>query len=180
MATGSQSEFDKAFQEMEEDFSYSKKARRELIENLRDQACKIKFSEYDKASVTLAKVAIVNAFDGLLKSDENLSLQKIKMKLARKDSETNGLVGQTIAAMLKSIRVNEMSDTGASKTDPTEGAMEAITQRAEELVKTGDKKTIKALTVSDGETTECGGASPTTSVPVSKLKPLKQDDSEEE
>jgi len=172
------SELDQAFKELEEDFGFSKEARREVIRNLRSQAASVKISEYDKATTIMAKMSIVKTFDDLLKSDSDLTLQKLKMKLARKDSETNGLVGQTIASMLKSIRVSDTLNAQA-KVDPTEGAMDAIKQRAEELLKSGDKKTAKALTVTEGETTDCGGAGPTTSTPVAKLKPLKMETEEE-
>ena len=172
------SELDQAFKELEEDFGYAKEARREVIKNLRDQAAKVKVLEFDKSSMILAKMAIISTFDSILKSDSDLTLQKLKMKLARKDSETNGMVGQTIASMLKSIRVSDTLNAQA-KVDPTEGAMDAIKQRAEELLKSGDKKTAKALTVTEGETTDCGGAGPTTSTPVAKLKPLKMETEEE-
>ena len=172
------SELDQAFKELEEDFGYAKEARREVIKNLRDQAAKVKVLEFDKSSMILAKMAIISTFDSILKSDSDLTLQKLKMKRTRKDSETNGMVGQTIASMLKSIRVSDTLNAQA-KVDPTEGAMDAIKQRAEELLKSGDKKTAKALTVTEGETTDCGGAGPTTSTPVAKLKPLKMETEEE-
>ena len=171
------SELDAAFKELEEDFGYAKEARREVIKNLRVEAAKIKFSEFDKATVTMAKVSILKTLDDILKSDSDLTLQKLKMKLARKDSETNGLVGQTIAAMLKNMRVNDGLGQDPSK-DPTEGAMEELAERAKALETTGDEKTKKALAISDGETQECGGL-PTTSAPVANLKPLKTDDEDE-
>lgn len=170
------SELDQAFKELEEDFGFSKEARREVIRNLRSQAASVKISEYDKATTIMAKMSIVKTFDDLLKSDSDLTLQKLKMKLARKDSETNGMVGQTIAALLKNIRV---SDTGANANkDPTEGAQEAIEERAAKLLEEGDAKVKKALSISEGETTDCGGTSPTTSAPVTKLKPIQESEDE--
>ena len=172
------SELDIAFKELEEDFAFAKEARREVINNLRSQAAKVKVSEYDKPLMVTAKMAIIKTFDDMLKSDSDLTLQKLKMKLARKDSETNGMIGATIAAMLKNMRVNEGSESQPK--DPTEGAMEAITERAKELVSNGDDKIKKALSISDGETQECGGLPNTGGTVAPKLKPLKSDDDEEE
>ena len=173
----SNNELDQAFQELEADFGYAKEVRRELIDNLRVQAAKIKISEYDKPMMITAKMTVVKTLDDMLKSDSSLTLDKLKMKLARKDSETNGAIGATIAAMLKSMRINEDVGGGSTPKDPTEGAMDAITERAEQISKEGDAKTKKALIITDGETTECNGL-PSSEVPVTKLKPLKEDDEE--
>ena len=171
------SELDSAFQELEQDFGYAKEVRREIINNLRVEAAKVRIEPTDKAMMVTAKMSIIKTLDDMLKSDSALTLDKLKMKLARKDSETNGLVGQTIAAMLKNMRVNDGLGQDQSK-DPTEGAMEELTERAKALETTGDEKTKKALAISDGETQECGGL-PTTSAPVANLKPLKTDDEDE-
>lgn len=171
------SELDQAFKELEEDFGFAKESRREVIRNLRSQAASVKVSEYDKATTIMAKMTIVKTFDDLLKSDSDLTLQKLKMKLARKDSEMNGAVGQTIVAMLKNMRVNESLDNKG--VDPTVDAQKELDARMEQLSREGDEKTKKALTISEGELQESGGL-PTTETPVTKLKPLKQTVTEEE
>jgi len=170
------SELDKAFAELEADFGYAKEARREVINNLRQEAAKVKISEYDKSSMIMAKMTIISTFDSMLKSDSDLTLQKLKMKLARKDSETNGMVGATIASLLKNIRVSDAAANNGK--DPTEGTQAAIEERAAKLLEEGDDKTKKALSISEGETTDCGGASPTTSAPVTKLRPIKESEEE--
>lgn len=171
------SELDQAFKELEEDFGYAKEARREVIRNLRSQAASVKVSEYDKSTTIIAKMTIIKTFDDLLKSDSDLTLQKLKMKLARKDSEMNGAVGQTIVAMLKNMRVNESLDNNVA--DPTVDAQKELSARMEKLSREGDEKTKKALSISEGEIQETGGL-PTTETPVAKLKPLKQTSTEEE
>ena len=171
-------ELDQAFAELEQDFGFAKEVRREIINNLRTQAAKVKITEYDKPMMVTAKMTIIKTLDDVLKSDSALTLDKLKMKLARKDSETNGMIGQTIASMLKNMRVNDGLDQDGDK-DPTTGAMDALTERAKKLSEEGDVKTKKALAISDGETQECGGL-PTTSAPVTKLKPIKLDDDEAE
>ena len=169
-------ELDQAFAELEQDFGFAKEVRREIINNLRAEAAKVKISEYDKPMMIQAKMTVIKTLDDVLKSDSTLTLDKLKMKLARKDSESNGLVGQTIAAMLKNMRVNDGLDQPAS--DPTAGAMEELSERAKKLETEGDTKTKKALEITDGETQECGGL-PTTSAPVTKLKPIKLDEEDE-
>lgn len=173
------SELDAAFEELETEFGGNREIRKELIANLRKVAAdpSMTIGPYDKAMVVQSKLMIFKTLDDLLKSSENLTVTKLKMKLARKDSETNGAIGATIAAMLKSMRINEDVGGGSTPKDPTEGAMDAITERAEQISKEGDAKTKKALTITDGETTECNGL-PSSEVPVTKLKPLKEDDEE--
>ena len=89
---------DQAMAELDSIWAESREIRREQIKNLRE-VCnnpEMKISPYDKAMMIQSKLAIINTIDSLLKSDENNSLQKAKMYLARKDSETNGQVGSTI------------------------------------------------------------------------------------
>ena len=175
----SQSELDIAFQQMEEDFAFTKEARRELIAKLRAEANKLTFSQEDKAMVIQAKVSILKTLDDVLKSDSDLALQKLKAKLARKDSETNGVVGSTIVAMLKSMRVNEEGlTTGDKTTDPTKDAMAAVTDRVNDLLRDGDSKTKQALDISEGETQECTDK-PSSEIPIKDLKPLKEKDEDE-
>lgn len=108
---------DQAFEEVEAVFGQNRVIRHEQIQNLREAANnpEMKISPFDKAMVIQSKLMIIKTLDDLLKSDEEVSLKKLKMKLARKDSETNGMVGQTIVALLKNIRATgENNDTKGS------------------------------------------------------------------
>ena len=100
-----------------------------------------------------AKLMIFKTLDDLLKSNEDLSLKKLKMRLARKDSETNGMVGQTVVALLKSIRA-----TGEQPGDQS-SQIDHNAVMAELKSKQGEHK--EELKISDGELEACG-TSPTT------------------
>ena len=160
---------DAAFEEVESVFGENRVIRREMINQLRKQITKMEISEFDKPMMITAKLEIGKTLDSLLKSDEDVSVKKLKMKLARKDSETNGMVGQTIVNLLKNIRVNgEPSDNNESVS--RDSVMEEL-QKQQEV--------NKDLAISDGEIEECG-ATPSTdgNEPVVPQKPKEEDEEE--
>lgn len=170
----SKNDLDQAFNEIEEVFGQNRTIRREMIESLRKQASKMEISEYDKPMMVQAKLMIVKTLDDILKSDEDVSLKKIKMKMSRKDSETNGMVGASIVELLKSIRGNKDALKGGGTSDGVDHD-EALSQLKE--LQQNNKK----LEVLDGEIEACG-STPTTDgeTPVAiKSKDTKEEDDEE-
>ena len=160
---------DAAFEEVESVFSENRVIRREMINQLRKQVTKMEISEYDKPMMIQAKLMIGKTLDDLLKSDEDVSVKKLKMKLARKDSETNGMVGQTIVNLLKNIRVNgEPSDNNESVS--RDNVMEELQKQQE---------SNKELAISDGEVEECGSTPSTDGNEPIVTKEEKEDDEDE-
>lgn len=168
----SKNDLDQAFNEIEEVFGQNRTIRREMIESLRKQASKMEISEYDKPMMVQAKLMIVKTLDDILKSDEDVSLKKIKMKMSRKDSETNGMVGASIVELLKSIRGNKDALKGGGTSEGVNHD-EALSQLKE--LQQNNKK----LEVLDGEIEACG-STPTTDgeTPVAVKKDTKEEDEE--
>ena len=104
MAEATKTPIDAAFEEVNETFGSARTVRREMIEMLRKQITKCQITEFDKALMITAKMSVIKTLDDLLKSDSEISVKRLKMQLARKDSETNGAVGATIVNLIKSIR----------------------------------------------------------------------------
>lgn len=169
----SKNDLDQAFNEIEEVFGQNRVIRREMIEALRKQASQMEISTFDKPMMVQAKLMIVKTLDDLLKSDEDVSLKKIKMKMSRKDSETNGMVGASIVELLKSIRGNKDALKGGGTSEGVDHD-EALSQLKE--LQQNNKK----LEVLDGEIEACG-STPTTDgeTPVAVKKDTKEEDDEE-
>ena len=169
MAEKQKTALDEAFEEVESTFGENRVIRREMINQLRKQAAKIEITEYDKALMITAKMGIIKTLDDLLKSDEDVSIKKFKMRLARKDSESNGLVGQTIVNLLKNIRVTgEPSDTIGSVN--RDSVIEELQKKQE-----GNKD----LAISDGEIEECGSL-PSTDGNEPVIQKKEKEDEEDE
>ena len=152
MAEATKTPIDAAFEEVAETFGSARTVRREMIEMLRKQIVKCEINEYDKALMISAKMSVIKTLDDLLKSDQDVSVKKLKMQLARKDSETNGAVGATIVNLIKSIRATgEMFPEDQGEVD-----------RAAALKDLKDKQDENPnLKISDGELEACGSM-PTT------------------
>ena len=155
-------ELDRAFSEFEKEFDTSREMRRGAIEMLQKEVAKVQISEYDKPMMIQAKMMIVKTFDDMLKSNEDITLKKLKMKLARKDSETNGVVGTAIVNLLKEVRADREKGTEAKVSD--------LAQAAEDITKRGEERGIK---ISDGELELCGD-SPNSDAP--RPEDEKEDD----
>ena len=155
MTEKSKTAIDQAFEELDEIFGANRIVRREQIQNLREVANnpEMKISPFDKAMVIQSKLMIVKTLDDLMKSDEEVSIKKLKMKLARQDSATNGMVGQTIVAMLKSIRASGDLPEKPGQEINRDAAMAELLAKQE-----ANKEELK---ISDGELETCG-SSPTT------------------
>ena len=109
--------------------------------------------------------------DDLLKSDQDVSVKKLKMQLARKDSETNGAVGATIVNLIKSIRATgEMFPEDHGEVD-----------RAAALKDLKDKQDENPnLKISDGELEACGSMPTTDGEEPPTLPEKKEEDEDEE
>lgn len=172
MAEKTKTAIDEAFEEFESTVGSNKTVRKEMIESLRKALANPEMapSPYDKAMAMQAKVAVYKTLDDLLKSEEDVSLRKLKMRLARKDSETNGMVGQTMVALLKSIRATGEL-VGQGQGVDHDQAMNALREKQA----AGGKE----LEISQGELEECA-TSPTTDGSGSPLPETKSDEDEEE
>lgn len=170
MAEATKTPIDAAFEEVSETFGHSRTIRRELIDQLQKQIGKIQITEFDKPMMIQARLMIAKTLDDLLKSDEDVSVKKLKMQLARKDSETNGAVGATIVNLIKSIRATgEMFPEDQGEVD-----------RAAALKDLKDKQDENPnLKISDGELEACGSM-PTTDGEESPTLPEKKEDDEDE
>lgn len=153
MAEKSKTAIDEAFEEFESECGGNKEIRKQLITKLVSAAQQMEITAFDKPMAIQSKLMISKTIDDLLKSNEDLSLKKLKMRLARKDSETNGMVGQTVVALLKSIRA-----TGEQPGDQS-SQIDHNAVMAELKSKQGEHK--EELKISDGELEACG-TSPTT------------------
>lgn len=151
----SKNDLDLAFEEFESEVGGNKVIRREMIESLRKALANPEMAPnpFDKAMALQAKMSVYKTLDDLIKSDEDITIKKIKMKLSRKNDETNGMVGATIIQLLKNIRVDGDA-SGNQQVDPNQ-AMDDIKKRTEEIAKSGDSKAAAAVKVSDGELEAC-------------------------
>ena len=165
MATENKTAVDVAFEELEETFGNSKTIRREIISQLRKQVSKLEISEYDKPMMIQAKLMIGKTLNDLLISDDDAAYKKLKVQLARKDSETNGVVGAAVVGILKNIRAMGM-EQGNHGVDQDESM--------KELKKLQESNPELAIT--EGELEECGTI-PTADGDVPKKK--KEEDEDE-
>lgn len=150
----SKNELDIAFEEFENELGDSREIRREMISQLRNQIKICTIESGDKPFLITAKLEILKTLDGLLNSESDISLKKIKMRLARKSDESNAMVGASIVQLLKSIRTNETDGETTSKQELS-ASMEQLTHRVEDIAKSGDEKAKKSLTINDGELEAC-------------------------
>lgn len=174
MAEKSKTAIDEAFEEFESECGGNKEIRKQLITKLVSAAQQMEITAYDKPMAIQSKLMISKTIDDLLKSNEDLSLKKLKMRLARKDSETNGMVGQTVVALLKSIRATGEQSGGQSSQIDHNAAMTELKAKQDE-----HKEELK---ISDGELEACG-SSPTTDGNAESIKAVdsktKEDEEEE-
>lgn len=171
MAEATKTPIDAAFEEVNETFGSARTVRREMIEMLRKQITKCQITEFDKALMITAKMSVIKTLDDLLKSDSEISVKRLKMQLARKDSETNGAVGATIVNLIKSIRATgEMFPEDQGEVD-----------RAAALKDLKDKQDENPnLKISDGELEACGSMPTTDGEEPPTLPEKKEEDEDEE
>lgn len=173
MSEKSKNAIDAAFEEFEATCKTGREARTMMIDILKKslQNPEMAPSPYDKAMAMQAKVAVFKTLDDLVKSDEDMSLKKFKMIMARKDSETNGAVGQTIVALLKNIRATGENGGNGAHDPKLNEAMEELHQ----LSNSGKEE----LKISKDEISECAGSPSTdgnTPLVENKTKDNEEDD----
>ena len=177
----SKNELDQAFAEFEAECAHGREVRREMITMLRSQITGMKIDfEMDKAMKVQAKLMAIKTLDDIIKSDDDMSLKRLKTKLARKDSETNGVVGTAVINLLKMIRADRKDDEkNSGHAEEIKSAQEELLKRGEELAASTDPDIAKQVTVSQGELEECGTV-PTSDAPAGTLEKLKKIDEEED
>lgn len=176
----SKNELDQAFAEFEAECSQGREIRREMINQLRKQVSVCEISSYDKPMMITAKLELLKTLDSIIKSDDDMSLKRLKTKLARKDSETNGVVGTAVINLLKMIRADRKDDEkNSGHAEEIKSAQEELLKRGEELAASTDPDIAKQVTVSQGELEECGTV-PTSDAPAGTLEKLKKIDEEED
>lgn len=170
---------DQAFEEFEKECAGNREMRRAMIQKLHDVAMKMEIHpEFEKAMTLQAKLMIPKTIDDLLKSDENASLQKLKLKLARKDAETNGAVGTAVVELLKMVHVNEHQQGAVAAKPDSQQITDTIEAKCKVLSE-GDEKAKKALAISEGELTKCEGG-PTSDAGAEKAAAVAIDEDEAE
>lgn len=173
-------ELDIAFEEFESECGGSAAIRAEMINSLRQQVARgvAEIHEGDKPMMIQAKLMIFKTLDDITKSKEDVTLKKLKMKLARKNSETNGMVGTAVVELMKQIRADRADSTRKVTEGDLAQASDDIAKREKELLESGDPELVKAITVSDGETIECGTV-PTSDGPAPDLDKLNAEEDDE-
>lgn len=145
------SKFDLAFEELDKEFGASREMRKQAIELLQRQLAFAEIREGDKPMMIQSRLAIVKTLDDLIKSNTDLSLQKVKMQLARREGESNGMIGDAVVELLKLARADR-KDVRKDENPQPIGDLKKIdaelSQKAAEL----------DLQISEGEMEACGTA----------------------
>lgn len=151
----SKNELDLAFEEFEHEAGENKTIRKEMIKALQKVVAnpEMEITPYDKSMLIQSKLMIFKTLDDLLKSNEDVTMKRVKMKLTRKNDETNGVIGESIVNLLKNIRVTADAD-GNTIMDPTK-TMDDLNKRVKEMTDTGSNKIKQQLAISEGELEVC-------------------------
>lgn len=143
--TKPKSALDKAIEEFENEVSTSNVIRRELIQQLREDARKMRVSEYDKAMMVSAKMSIVTTLNTMLNDCEASSLRKAKLRMTQHEQENNGQYSQAIVELLKMVRADGKGNENVADQQPSDSEIQsAIDKRGKDL----------KIEVSEGEVEE--------------------------
>lgn len=112
--TKPKSALDRAFETFDKEIADCKVIRKELIDQLRQDAKKMRVSEFDKAMMITAKMSIVTTLNGMLKDVEDSSMKSVKLQLSRTEQENNGQYSQAIVQLLKMVRADRSDSDGES------------------------------------------------------------------
>lgn len=157
------SQLDAALESFEAEVSECKVIRKELVNQLREDAKRMRISPEDKAMMVQSKLAIVNTLGSMLKDIEDASLKALKMRLARKEQENNGEYSKAIVEMLKMIRADGKDNENSDKPMQTdEDIQKSIESRGKEL----------KIEITPGEIEECEGAP--SAAPPPEEKPTEE------
>ena len=155
------SQLDQALETFEAEVAECRLIRKELVQQLREDAKKMRISHEDKAMMVQSKLAIVNTLGSMLMDIEDSSLKAVKIRLARKEQENSGEYSKAIVEMLKMIRADG-KDNGSSDrpVQSEEEVQRSIENRGKEL----------NIEITPGEIEECAGAPSVTPPPDDKPK----------
>ena len=148
-------EIDQAFDTFEEQYRENKDIRREMISQLRKQVSKVEINpEYDKPMLIQSKLMVLKTLDDIIKSDEDMNIKRLRLKLQRKNDESNGMVGAAVVSLLKELKLNATSEGNRGDGERAlEDAKKQLEARVEQIQAEGGDA-AKAIAVSDGEILE--------------------------
>lgn len=162
------SQLDAVLESFEAEVSECKAIRKELVNQLREDAKRMRISPDDKAMMVQSKLAIVNTLGSMLKDIEDSSLKAVKLRLARKEQESNGEYSKAIVEMLKMIRADGKDSRNAGiPVQSEEDIQKSIEARGKDL----------KIEITPGEIEECAGAPG--APPPPEDKPKEEKNSEE-
>ena len=126
---------DEAFSELEKEFDESRPIRGQMIQLLQSQLDKCKIGDCDKPMMITAKMDVIKTLNSLLQSNEDLSLKKVKMQLARREGESNGMIGDAVVELLKLARADrkDVKKDDAPHVEDLKKADQELSQKAAEL-----------------------------------------------
>ena len=143
------SQLDTALEAFEAEVAECKVIRKELIDQLRADAKRMRIADGDKAMMIQSKLAITNTLGSMLKDVEDSSLKVLKMRLARKEQENNGEYSKAIVEMLKMIRADGKDNSNVDRPmQSEEDIQKSIENRGKDL----------KIEITPGEIEECAGA----------------------
>ena len=159
------SQLDAALESFEAEVSECKAIRKELVNQLREDAKRMRISPDDKAMMVQSKLAIVNTLGSMLKDIEDSSLKAVKLRLARKEQESNGEYSKAIVEMLKMIRADGKDSRNSDiPVQSEEDIQKSIEARGKDL----------KIEITPGEIEECAGAPGAPPSPEDKPKEEKK------
>ena len=160
------SQLDAALEAFEAEVAECKVIRKELIDQLREDAKKMRIADGDKAMMIQSKLAITNTLGSMLKDVEDSSLKVLKMRLARKEQENNGEYSKAIVEMLKMIRADGKDSNNSNRPmQSEEDIQKSIESRGKDL----------NIEISPGEIEECAGAPSSAPPPEEEKKETKKE-----
>lgn len=155
------SQLDQALETFEAEVAECRVIRKELVQQLREDAKKMRISHEDKAMMVQSKLAIVNTLGSMLKDIEDSSLKTVKIRLARKEQENNGDYSKAIVEMLKMIRADGRDNGNSDRpVQSEEEVQKSIENRGKEL----------NIEITPGEIEECAGSPSAPPPPEDKPK----------
>ena len=159
------SQLDTALEAFEAEVAECKVIRKELIDQLRADAKRMRIADGDKAMMIQSKLAITNTLGSMLKDVEDSSLKVLKMRLARKEQENNGEYSKAIVEMLKMIRADGKDSRNSDiPVQSEEDIQKSIEARGKDL----------KIEITPGEIEECAGAPGAPPPPEDKPKEEKK------
>lgn len=125
---------EKSIEEFENEVASSNVIRKELIQQLREDAKKMRVSEFDKAMMVGAKMSIITTLNTMLNDCEASSLRKAKLRMTQHEQENSGQYSQAIVELLKMVRADGKGNENISAQQPSDEEIQnAIDKRGKDL-----------------------------------------------